>query len=74
MQDPVVKSFLSVTLRLHQVFALVDVDYAKAFGVSQTDRTANIAEHFKDVAAQLNANSGLAYGLAYTRAGAETPA
>lgn len=61
---------MDVTLRLHQIFALVDVDYTKAFGVSQTDRTANIAAHFKDVAAQLNANAG----LSYSQTGSGTPA
>ena len=55
------RNFLTVTLRLHQIFALVEVDYAKAFGVSQTDRAANVAAHFQEVAAQLKANGGLKY-------------
>jgi hypothetical protein len=34
LSDPRFRNFLTVTLRLHQIFALVEVDYAKAFGVS----------------------------------------
>lgn len=50
---PEVLEYLQITLKLHQVLALLDVDFSKA-------KTAP-ADHLKDLAARLKVKGGLDY-------------
>lgn len=62
MGDADFRRFLEIALKIHQIFALVDVDYAKAFPApSASGRNEKIAAHFAELAAQLSAHDGLNY-------------
>ena len=43
------RNFLEITLKLHQIFALVDVDYEKVFTSSST-HDINIGSHLDEIA------------------------
>jgi hypothetical protein len=56
-----IRNFLETTLKLHQIFALVDVDYDEAFPVDPSDRDMNISSHLNEIAMALMNNGGFDY-------------
>lgn len=47
MSDSGFRRFLEITLRIHQIFALVDVNYSDIFSAKRSD---SVATHYADVA------------------------
>lgn len=58
MRDTGFRRFLEITLRIHQIFALVDVNYSDIFSAKRSD---SITSHYGDVAEQLKLHNGLNY-------------
>ena len=62
MEDGAFRKFLEVTLKIHQIFALVDVNYSTVMGSgSGGARATNLQQHFLDITGQLNEHNGLNY-------------
>ena len=62
MNDPNFRRFLEIALKLHQIFALVDVDYAAAFpSGSSIERRTRAGSHLAELAEQLAKHGGLNY-------------
>ena len=59
MQDSAFRRFLEITLKIHQIFALVDVNYTTVLGSGS--RGQNLQAHFQEITAQLNEHNGLNY-------------
>ena len=59
MQDSAFRRFLEITLKIHQIFALVDVNYTTILGSG--NRGQNLHTHFQEITAQLNQHNGLNY-------------
>lgn len=57
------RGFLEVALKLHQIFALVDVDYAKVLDCTlKSPRTvSNLTAHYREIVDSLIAKNGLDY-------------
>ena len=57
------RRFIEVTLKVHQIFALVDVDFAKVLPAAgdATSRDAAIGEHLADITKALVEHNGLNY-------------
>ena len=62
-EDPFFRKFLESTLKVHQIFALVDVDFSKVFpsNGTLTLRNSNITSHYHDIVEQLSMCNGLNY-------------
>ena len=58
MEDGAFRKFLEITLKIHQIFALVDVSYTSVFS---SGRGQNLQAHFNEITAQLNEHNGLNY-------------
>lgn len=62
MGDSAFRRFLDVTLKIHQIFALVDVKYANALPSGSTGaRASNLQTHFQEIISQLSLHNGLNY-------------
>jgi len=62
-EDPIFRKFLETTLKVHQIFALVDVDFSKVFPSNGTMslRGGNLSSHYFDIVEQLSMYNGLNY-------------
>ena len=62
MNDQHFRRYLEIALKLHQIFALVDVDYATAFpSGTSIDRKTRAGTHLSELADQLAKHGGLNY-------------
>jgi hypothetical protein len=62
MKDLDFRRFIEITLKIHQIFALVDVNYESVFPASSSStRTSSISNHFREMAEQLSMHNGLNY-------------
>ena len=62
MQDLDFRRFIEITLKIHQIFALVDVNYETVFpSSSSSTRVNSINDHFREMAEQLQIHNGLNY-------------
>jgi len=62
MKDLDFRRFIEITLKIHQIFALVDVNYETVFpAASSSSRASSIQNHFREIAEQLSAHNGLNY-------------
>lgn len=62
MEDSSFRKFLEVTLKIHQIFALVDVNYSTVLPTgSAASRAQNLQQHFLEITSQLNEHNGLNY-------------
>ena len=57
-QNTSFRKFMEIALKLHQIFALIDVDYDKVF---TEDREINILGHLSEIALGLMKKNGLDY-------------
>jgi hypothetical protein len=60
-QNTHMKNFLEITLKLHQIFALLDVDYEKVFPSDPSEREMSIGPHLNEVALALMNRNGFDY-------------
>ena len=62
MQDLDFRRFIEITLKIHQIFALVDVSYESVFPAGSGSTRANsVNNHFREMAEQLQIHNGLNY-------------
>lgn len=62
-EDPVFRKFMETTLKIHQILALVDVDFSNVFPLNGTitQRNAALNGHYYDIVEQLSMCNGLNY-------------
>lgn len=56
-----VRPFLEITLKIHQIFALLDVDFEKVLSSDSVGRDQSISAHLKEVAQFIMAKGGFEY-------------
>lgn len=62
MEDEDFRRFIETTFKIHQIFALVDVNYEHVFPTASTSiRDKNLMTHFNEVAEELSRHNGLNY-------------
>jgi len=60
-QDLGFRGFLETTMKIHQIFALIDVNYDQVFPSIAGTRSGSLAAHYDDIIKQFKQNDGLNY-------------